>query len=167
MATPYGAQAIGYSDSVAQETVGAVMYGDLGKEYLYVLLDLGAHSALASRDVLTWLDRDAYEVTADVSAGQGEFAGVLPLKTDGTAGSFTDGEYAWVQIAGDAELSKDAGDDSYADGTGVIVDASSDAKAAKASAEPPAVADVAAWIGRSTQASDDTNDIVYVRLGGR
>ncbi len=141
--------------------LGTKAEGAAGKWYIKVLLDAGAGS-LAAGATLTWGDRDAFEATADVSAGTTEPAGVLAV-----GGSYTDGEYAWVQYQGDhPAVNKASGDDSYADGTGVIADGI-DGICAQASASPAAVADVRVWMGYATGASDDTADTVPVRLAIR
>ena len=161
MTCPILAHAVTESRATAQVPVGTIVEVGTNKKYIYCLLDAGA-ATLAGGGVLSWLDRDAFEATIDVSAGTGEPVGVLD-----SGGSFTDAQHAYVQFEGPATVTKEAADDSYVDGTGVIMDGTNDGSAKKASAEPPAVADVAAYLGRATGASDDTADTVPVFLAVR
>lgn len=137
----YAGQALVGSSSKATAPLGAE-HKVGGKRYRYVLLDAGA-ATLAAKAALSWLDGDAYEATMDVSAGSGSFAGVL-----GASGTYTDGEYAWVQFEGEATVTSTG---SIADGRGCTLSATDGA--ASQSASPPAVADIEGNVGRALSAA--------------
>lgn len=148
------AQSTKVSDSVQRHPLGYV--ARVGQSaWRYVLLDAGAASVDAS-EVLSWLDSDGYEATGDVSAGQGMFAGALAV-----GGSFTDGEYAFIQFEGPAVVKTSGG--SLADGDYCILGA--DGVVAESSADPAAVADIKAGVGRAM--ATEASSLVEVMLGGK
>ena len=134
---------LGYEYSVGQKT------------WKYVLLDAGAASVDAS-EVLSWLDSDGYEATGDVSAGQGMFAGALA-----PGGTFTDGEYAFVQTKGPCVVKTSGG--SLVDGDYCILGA--DGVVAESSVDPAAVADIKAGVGRAM--ATEASSLVECMLGGK
>ncbi|MCP5065892.1 MAG: hypothetical protein GY946_04935 [bacterium] len=161
---PYFAQPIAEGSTTARTVLGDVQYGADGTEYMYALFDAGAATInTAGGQVLSWLDRDGFEMTLDESAGNDLPAGVVPV-----GASLTDGDYFWAQRKGPhAAVQKPAaGSDTWTDGQHAIMHATVDGEAAKASASPVmVVADIARYIGIANGVSvDGAPDTVPLQL---
>lgn len=127
-----------------------------GRKYVYV--QFGGAVTYVSGHTLTWESRVGSIATNDESGGNDFPAGVLPAsKRLGTASVPTEDQYGLIQTKGyHPAVFKVAATDSFAIGLGAIIHATTDGAAGKASASPPAVADLKRWLGVIAAASEDT-----------
>lgn len=155
MSCPILPHATNHFPTVAQAKLGQQFELGDGTEWMYVqFVDAVAYVSGAA---LTFSVRATAKVTADESAGTDIPAGVIVASArTATQAVPAENSYGLIQTKGyHPAVNKLAGLDAISEGTGIIVHATTDGTANDASAQPPAVADLARWLGTCGAVSED------------